>query len=115
MSELPRVRRPCDECPWRRDAEPGRFPAERYEALRATAGRAGAEAGLHAPMFACHKTPDGADRVCAGWLATVGAEHIGVRLACLTGRLSYEALRPAADWPALFADYSEMAESQDPQ
>lgn len=59
MSNLPYCARPCANCPWRRDSAAGEFPAERYEALRATAGAPGQEAGLVAPMFACHKSEPG--------------------------------------------------------
>jgi Family of unknown function (DUF6283) len=111
VTDFPRVHRPCDECPWRRDADPGRFPACRYEALAATAGGPGAEAPLGAPMFACHKTPDGAARACASWLAVVGAEHIAVRLAVITGRLPMEALTPGEGWPVLYGSYEELAEA----
>ena len=112
MNELPHVRRPCDECPWRRDTPPGRFETCRYEALAVTAGTPGAEAALDAPMFACHKTPDGGDRACAGWLAVAGYEHLGVRLAVVTGALDVAALAPGDGWPALFGSYAEMADAQ---
>jgi hypothetical protein len=106
MADFPRVRRPCDECPWRADAEPGRFPACRYDELRATT-----EQRFGAPLFACHKTPDGHDRTCAGWLATVGHRHIGVRMAVATGRLDPAALEPGSDWPELYESYEELAEA----
>ncbi len=56
---------------------------------------------MNSPMFACHKTSEGRDRACAGWLAVEGGGHIGIRLAVLTGRLDAAALRPDAGWPAL--------------
>ena len=107
--EVPRRRAPCRECPWRLDAEPGQFPAERYEALRDTSGERGREAPLGAPMFACHKSPCGAEMACAGWLAVEGGDHLGVRLAVIAGRLDPAALAPGADWPALHRSYGEMA------
>lgn len=106
---LPRIGRPCRECPWRTDGEPGRFPAERYEQLTCTSGRPGAEAGLSAPLFACHKTQEGREQACAGWLATVGREHLGVRLAVATGRLDPAALDPGPGWPVLYDSYESMA------
>lgn len=112
MNVFPHRRYPCAECPFRRDTMPGMFPACRYEALAATAGAPGAEAGLHAPVFACHKSPEGHEEACAGWLAVCGVEHLGVRLAVITGRLGPAALRPAAGWPPLFATYEEMAAEQ---
>lgn len=112
MPEIPHRRYPCNECPWRRDTEPGKFPAERYEALRDTAGQPGAEAALTAPIFACHKSVEGRDEACAGWLATVGGEHLGIRLAVAMGRLSGGCLTPNTGWPELFDSYEEMAETQ---
>jgi Family of unknown function (DUF6283) len=101
---------PCANCLWRRDSPPGGFAPGRYEALRATAGRPGAEAGLGAPIFACHKSTEGRDRACAGWLAVVGIEHLGVRLAVAMGRLPAEVLQAAESWPELFGSYDELAE-----
>lgn len=101
---------PCSNCPWRKDSEPGEFPPERYEALRSTSGRPGGEAGLTAPIFACHKSTEGHDRACAGWLVVCGFDHLGIRLAVVTKRLPAEALFPKADWPELFDSYDKLAE-----
>lgn len=109
---LPHRRRPCAECPWRRDTPPGQFPADRYAALASTSGAPGAEALLDAPMFACHKTAEGQEQACAGWLAVVGAYHLGVRLAVATGRLAPETLRPTPGWPPLFESFQQMAATQ---
>lgn len=108
--ELPHCLRPCRNCPWRRDSPAAEFPVERYAALRATSGQPGNEAGLRAPLFACHKTSPGRDRACAGWLAVAGADHLGIRLAVALGRLPASVLRPGHDWPALFGSFVEMAE-----
>lgn len=107
---LPHCLRPCRNCPWRRDSPAGEFPVERYAALRATTGQPGNEAGLHAPMFACHKSPNGRDRACAGWLAVAGSNHLGIRLAAALGRLPGTALQPDQDWPDLFDSFDEMAQ-----
>lgn len=109
MIDFSRVHRPCNECPWRRDALRGKFPACRYEALQNTVGGPGCEAPINAPMFACHKSPDGRERACAGWLAVVGVEHLGVRYAIVSGRLPPEALRAGDDWPELYPSYEELA------
>lgn len=108
--ELAHCVRPCTNCPWRRDSSAGEFPAERYEALRTTAGSPGREAGLGAPIFACHKSEPGRDRACAGWLAVAGIDHLGIRLAVTLGRLPAAMLKPGSDWPDLFSSYDEMAE-----
>ncbi len=112
MNALRHAKRPCPECPWRRDTPPGQFEGCRYDLLRATSGAPGAEAGLGAPMFACHLAPLGGEYACAGWLAAVGYEHLGVRLAVITGRLDPAALEPGPGWPELFRSYEEMAAAQ---
>jgi hypothetical protein len=63
-------------------------------------------------LFACHKSVEGRDQACAGWLAAVGHRHLGVRLAVATGRLPGSVLTPGDDWPPLFDTYQEMAASQ---
>lgn len=99
---MKRVKRPCSECPWRRDAEPGRFDPERWDSLRASSADAqGFGPGFDAPLFACHKTPEGEERACAGWLAVEGANHPVVRLDVLTGNIPSCALRPGEGWPEL--------------
>lgn len=109
---LQRRKSPCEECPWRRDTPPGQFPAERYEALRTTRGARGEEAGVYAPLFACHKSAEGKEIACAGWLAVCGYDHLGIRIALMDGRIPPEAMEPGEDWPELFETYDEMAEAQ---
>lgn len=105
---FPRRKYPCGECPWKQDAESGRFPASRYEALSVTSGDG---VPIDAPMFGCHKGEPGtgADLACAGWLAVAGREHPAVRLAVALGRLPADALDPGANWPDLYKSYAELA------
>lgn len=105
---LPRVNRPCDECPWRADARPGRFTAERWAALADTADVGSGSAPMGAPMFACHKTGEGRDRACAG-LAVEGAGHVGVRLAVIVGWLPSLSLTPGEGWPSLHPSLAAAA------
>ncbi len=104
---------PCDDCPWRTDAPPGQFPAERYEALQATHGTPGHEAPLGAPLFACHKTAEGREAICAGFLAVEGYDHLTVRLMVISGRVPGASLTPATGWPTLYANYGEMVAAQE--
>lgn len=110
--EMPRQKRPCAECPWRRDVAPGQFRRERYEALADTSGSEGDDRSPFAPMFGCHKGADGRELACAGWLAVVGRYHIGVRIALLSGQVPASALEPGEGWPPLFSSYAEMARTQ---
>lgn len=109
---IPHRRHPCKECPFRRDTPPGQFEACRFDALRKTSGTAGDEAPIGAPMFACHKSPEGREEACAGWLAVAGYEHLGVRLAIAQRLLPASVLEPGDGWPELFGSYSEMAAAQ---
>lgn len=108
MTEFRRAKRPCPNCPWRVDAEPGEFTEERHRALARANGRPGDEAPIGSPMFGCHKIETEPGAACAGWLAVAGHHHLTVRLAVITDRLPAEALRPGDDWPELFPDYAAM-------
>lgn len=59
-------------------------------------------------FFACHKSKDGAEIACAGWLATVGNCHPGVRWAVSDGRLEASALKPGQGWPQLHINYQQV-------
>lgn len=109
---IPHMKRPCAECPWRVDSPPDQFESCRFDALRATSGSAGSEAHFGAPLFACHKTQEGRDAACAGWLAVAGYDNLGVRFAVVTGRLPAESLRLGDGWPELYGSYEEMAEAK---
>jgi Family of unknown function (DUF6283) len=101
------VKRPCDACPWRKDAEPGRFTPERWKALAPSSSDGNFGADFDAPLFACHKTPDGKERACAGWLAMEGANHPMVRLDVMLGAIPVCALQPGEDWPDLHETFIE--------
>ena len=95
------ARRPCDECPWRRDVVTGRFSPDRYEALAETAR------DMARPLFACHKSEAGRDVTCAGFLLR-GAEHnLTVRMAIFTKR--YDPSNVSDGGIELYNDYTEMA------
>ena len=109
MTETPHMKRPCPECPWRVDSTPNQFAPDRFEALRGTSGRTGGEARFGSPFFACHKSTEGKDAICAGWLAVEGYNNLGARYLGITGKLPAAAFQPAEDWPELYGSYDEMA------
>lgn len=91
--------RPCAECPWRRDAL-GQFTPERFIALAHTAY------DMSMVQFACHKSPEGGEFACAGFLER-GADHnLAVRLCYISG--AYERLDRSGGVD-LVDDYREMA------
>lgn len=91
----------CDECPWRRDVAVGRFPPERYKALENTCKQI-----FGGPIFACHKTHEGNERACAGFLLVEGWENISVRLAASAKRFDMSEITAAAP---LYGSFAEMA------
>ena len=105
-------KKPCAECPWVRSTPPGQFPAERYDALRATTGSPGREAWIDAALFACHMSTEVDPIPCAGWLASVGYYSLRVRILLADGTIPREAMTPGPEWPDLFDSYEEMAEAQ---
>ncbi|MGC0418347.1 DUF6283 family protein [Embleya sp. AB8] len=99
----PYRRRPCARCLWRRDTPTGQFTTERYVQLRSTSPQHGHdEPGWGAPMFSYHKTPEGREMACAGWIATVADRHLRLRLALAQRRIPHRVLTPGKGWPALF-------------
>lgn len=94
-------RSPCQECPWRRDAVRGEFPAEAYRHSANTAY------DMSRHIFSCHMSGAEKPAACAGFLLR-GAEHnLSVRMALSEGRIQRDV---KSDVP-LFDDYREMAEA----
>ena len=92
----------CDECPWRTDVPAGKFPPERYAALANTC----LQGWPPRPIFACHKTPEGREQACVGYLMLNGENNIAVRIAASTGRLDFGALKARGP---LYSGFREMA------
>jgi hypothetical protein len=90
----------CSACPWRKDVPVGVFPPERFIALAATVKQD------FGPVFACHKTTEGQDSACVGYLLTEGTENFNVRIASIRGALDMKKLK--SEYP-LYATFKEMA------
>lgn len=104
-------KRPCTKCPWLTSTDLTEFSDEDMDMLRQANGRPGAEAPVGAPIVACHRDQPGtahAMRWCAGFLAVVGEQHLGVRLALAFGALPPQAVRPPARWPQLYRDLDAL-------
>jgi Family of unknown function (DUF6283) len=72
----------CDECPWRSDVPTGKFLPERYAALADSCRQGWPPKAI----FACHKSPEGKEQACVGYLLRNGTNSIAVRLAMAQGR-----------------------------
>lgn len=99
--KLHHPKKPCAECPWRRDVAAGQFTADRYRALAST----GEDMAM--TLFACHKSPDERPFTCAGFLLRGGAHNLTLRLAYARGEIVPESVSDGG-YP-LYRDYREMA------
>lgn len=110
--EFPRIAKPCPSCPWRVDKDATHIPNFSLEKAEGLAKTSPCERGFGPSysdnMFACHQSRGGEEFACAGWLATVGAEHPRVRFAVATGRLPHWALQPGDGWPALHTTFQQV-------
>lgn len=96
------LKRTCAECPWRKDVATGRFPPERFEALRATVG----DGDASRPIFACHKSPVNEPQACVGYLLVEGMANLNVRMLGSKAGAKPDALSAAGP---LYASFEEMA------
>lgn len=95
-------RKPCPDCPWRRDAPIGAFPAEAYRISANTAY------DMSTHEFSCHMSGTEKPATCAGFLLR-GADHnLSVRLAMAKGRIEPTDVTTDVD---LYDSYREMAEA----
>ena len=93
-------KRPCPDCPWRRDAPLGHFPPEAFERL------ADGSHDMSRRLFQCHDTADDVPLVCAGFLER-GADHnLSVRIAYSMGDLERTDRSGGCD---MYEGFSEMA------
>lgn len=90
----------CPTCPWRLDAEVGRFPADAFRDSASTAK----DGAMN--TFACHESGVEAVQTCAGFLRANSAHNVGVRIAIACG--SFDPGKLVEDVP-LYDSYRDMA------
>lgn len=96
------MRRPCAECPWRKDAKVGAFPAEAFRHSARTAYDAAMS------QFACHMAGVEPGATCAGFLLRNADNNLGTRIAVATGRVDPSQVSSDVE---LYGSYREMAEA----
>lgn len=67
------MRKPCKECPWRKD-QTGKFPAQAFRESARTAH------DMATRFFSCHQQGTEKTAICAGFLLRNSANHLGVRM-----------------------------------
>jgi hypothetical protein len=103
------MKKPCDNCPWRRDAPREYWDPEHFVEI----WRNCQDDGTH--VMLCHKASrlreeQARTLVCRGWVQVLGFDAIGVRLAVMSGRISADDV-PAEGDAELYASFEEMMDA----
>lgn len=101
MPTIRAPKKPCAECPWRRDVPAGRFPVQKYRELARTAE------DMAMSVFSCHKSSVEEPIVCAGYVLRGGAHNLALRLAYIRGDILPDSVTDGGY--DLYEDYREMA------
>lgn len=94
-------RKPCSDCPWRKDAKIGEFPVEAYRHSARTAYDMAQE------TFACHQSGTDKPATCAGFLLRGAAHNLSVRLGLMEGKIDLGEV--GDDGIELYDNYRDMA------
>lgn len=103
-----KLRKPCDNCPWRVDAPRKHWAPDHFTAIWDNCQ----DDGMH--VMLCHKAnnlPGGAKHPdappCQGWLRVIGFNAIGIRLLVMCGRATLEEVEDRSP-PELFESFEAM-------
>ena len=105
-AETAKLRRPCNNCPWRVDAPREHWDPQHFVEI----WRNCQDDGLH--VMLCHKSnalPE-AERgniPCQGWIRVMGRDAIGVRVLLMKGKITFEEVEDR-DGPELFPTFTAM-------
>lgn len=106
MSTIAKIRRPCENCPWRVDA-----PREHWDPTHfVEIWRSCQDDGTH--IMLCHKSntlpkEDRKTLPCQGWIRVMGFTAIGVRILALQDKITIEEVEDKAG-PKLFSSFAAM-------
>ncbi len=96
-----KVRRPCENCPWRVDA-----PRRHWDPTHFTdIWRNCQDDGMN--QMLCHKSTPTVLLPCQGWVRVMGFTAIGVRLAVMNGLVSHAEVEDR-NGPQLFPSFGAM-------
>jgi hypothetical protein len=105
MIETERCRRPCGNCPWRKDAPTEYWDAGHFREIWVNCQ----DDGLH--VMACHyasQVAAPADKpICQGWVRVMGFAAIGVRIAFVKGRVTEREIEDR-EGPELYESFEAM-------
>ncbi len=108
MDETTCALRPCKTCPWRVDSEGGGaipgFDIEKARDLAVTVG----EGDDFRTIMACHRSREGGDYVCVGYVAVEGYSNLAVRMAAISGRIPLREVVEACEDLDLHPSFDSM-------
>lgn len=101
-----KLRRACDNCPWRVDAPRGYWDPQHFVEI----WRNCQDDGMN--VMLCHKSKalpkeDRGDVPCQGWIRVMGFSAIGVRILAMQGKITVEEVEDR-DGPKLFKSFAAM-------
>lgn len=99
------MRKPCKNCPWRRDAKTGYWAPEHFQRIWINCQDDGAR------LMLCHKSTaqqvSASELICQGWIRVVKQNAIGVRFALMRGLVTIEEVDDT-NVPDLFPTFRAM-------
>ena len=106
MTAPGKLRRPCENCPWRVDAPRGYWDPQHFVDIWKNCQ----DDGLN--VMLCHKSnavppEDRGEIPCQGWIRVMGFSAIGVRILAMRGQIAVEEVEDK-DGPKLFPSFTAM-------
>lgn len=103
---MAKLRRPCEDCPWRVDAPREHWAPDHFESIFQNCQDDGDR------IMLCHKSAalpahERKRLICQGWLRVIGTRAIGVRIALIFGDVTEEEMLDK-DGPELFQTFEAM-------
>lgn len=100
------MRKPCNNCPWRKDAPRRHWHPDHFTSIWVNCQDDGVN------IMNCHKAAESAPAiarklVCQGWVRVMKLDAIGVRFALMRDLVTIEEMNDA-DVPDLFQTFREM-------
>ena len=105
-AEATKLRRACENCPWRVDAPRGYWDPQHFVDIWRNCQDDGTNVML------CHKsgalpTERRGEVPCQGWIRVMGFDAIGVRILVMRGQVTFEEVEDK-DGPKLFTSFTAM-------
>ncbi|MFI8829146.1 DUF6283 family protein [Streptomyces sp. NPDC053431] len=111
LSLRPPAPKPCESCPYRREAPAGIWASEEYEKLRHYDADT---PNQPTRVFQCHQADIDSDagRICAGWAGCHEGEHLlALRLAVVNGHINAATYKTVVDYESPVPLFSAGAEA----